>query len=198
MDGTKLPDIPTLVLAPGVKKENINPDEVVASWLGKLDAWFQTRRDLAALFIEDCWWRDILGFTWDFTTKRGVDDIGKYLDGRIITNLRPSTGGLKPLLIELGGKEWIQSGFTFANAHGEGRGFVRLANVAEGEWRAWIVFTQLEELSGQKGLEAVRIRSHAASARVPKEVNGVAHEAEVLIVGAGEPLARYLSNLLLT
>lgn len=192
MDGTKLPDLPALVLAPGVKKENINPDEVVASWLERLDTWFQTRRDLAALFIDDCWWRDILAFDWDFTTKRGVGDIGKYLDGRAITELRASTGGLKPILLDMGGKVWIQSGFTFRNTHGEGRGFVRLANVAEGEWRAWIVFTQLETLSRQKEVDAARNRSHAAAARVPKEVNGVAHEAEVLIVGAGTSLLFHL------
>ncbi|KAH7363477.1 flavin-containing monooxygenase, partial [Plectosphaerella cucumerina] len=185
MDGTKLPELPALGLAPGVKKENINPEKVVVAWLEKLDKWFQSRQDLASLFIDNCWWRDILGFDWDFTTKRGVDDIGKYLEGRSITNLQASIGGLKPILLDMGGMVWIQSGFTFKNEHGNGTGFVRLGNVSEGEWRAWIVFTQLEELSRQKEIEAVRNRSHAAAARA-SHVNGVAHEPQVLIVGAGQ------------
>jgi hypothetical protein len=48
----------------------------------------------------------------------------------------------------MGGLIWIESGFTFENKDGTGRGIVQLANVGPILWKAWIVHTNLDELKG--------------------------------------------------
>ena len=190
MDGTALPSLPSLVLH--VTRDQVDATEIVSNWLAKLNQSFNEKEftRLPELFIEDCWWRDILGLAWDFSSKHGYDAVEKYLSGSRadVADLKASTGGLKPVLIELAGQTWVQSGFSFTNRHGRGQGFVRLINVRESEWKAWIMFTQLEELNFQKEVEERRILSHAASARtsgarMPEDPGS---DPDVLIIGAGE------------
>lgn len=116
---------------------------------------------LTGLFIDNCWWRDIIGPGWDFATRQGHGAIEECLSNSetSLADMKLSTGGLKPLLIELDGQIWIQSGFTFTNRHDHGRGFVRLINVSGAEWKAWTAFTQLEQLNFQKELDERRLLS---------------------------------------
>lgn len=112
------------------------------------------------------------------------------------------SGGLKPLLIELGGMAWIQGGFSFQNPHGEGRGFVRLANVGPGVWKAWIVFTQLEQLAFQKALDEQRTKHPSAVPPTATDVASSPQTAEgedvpVVIVGAGNTVNPHLRPIAL-
>ncbi|GKT46300.1 putative indole-3-pyruvate monooxygenase YUCCA9 [Colletotrichum spaethianum] len=197
MDGTKLPEIPALTLHEGVVKGQVDAERVSTDWLTKLERRFseQSFGDLSDLFIDNCWWRDIVGLSWDFTCKQGQESISKYLASAEhgLSDLQTAKiGGLKPLLLDFGGMIWIQTGFTFKTLHGEGKGLLKLGNVAKDEWKAWTVFTQLEKLNFQKEVEAQR----AASVPLPKEpvtngVNGHANadskeDLQVLIVGAAQ------------
>jgi hypothetical protein len=33
-------------------------------------------RDVSELFIDESWWRDIVGLSWNITTKSGTNEIG--------------------------------------------------------------------------------------------------------------------------
>ncbi|KAK8137121.1 hypothetical protein PG984_005061 [Apiospora sp. TS-2023a] len=199
MDGAQLPAIPRLTLFPGTERKDVDAVAITKVWMSRLDSLLTTRNfdDLHELFIDDGWWRDILGLDWDFSSKHGLGAIAEYLTGapNLLSGLQcDEAGGLKPLLIELGGMTWIQGGFRSKTPFGEGRGFVRLANVGPAVWKAWIVFTQLEQLAFQKSLEEQRIRHSSASAVPPMGTDDVAnllqagHEEDVpvVIVGAGQ------------
>ncbi|KAK8856741.1 indole-3-pyruvate monooxygenase YUCCA8 [Apiospora arundinis] len=178
MDGAQLPPIPQLTLFPGTERQDVDAVAITKGWMSRLDSLLTTRNfnDLNELIIDDGWWRDILGLDWDFTSKQGLGAIAEYLTGapNPLSGLQcDEAGGLKPLLIELGGMTWIQGGFSFKTPFGEGRGFVRLVNVGPAVWKAWIVFTQLEQLAFQKTLEEQRIRHPSAAPR--KATDGVAN-----------------------
>ncbi|TQV97281.1 O-methyltransferase family protein [Cordyceps javanica] len=126
--------------------------------------------DLSELFIKDCWWRDILSFSWDCTTKRYQDNFGSFLNSssKTVRNLKVcELGGLKPVLVQWAGQAWVQTAFTFDAEHGDCRGLVRLENEADMNLKSWKVFTELQELHPQKHLEARRVQSPAAAQKSP-------------------------------
>ncbi|OAA72428.1 Monooxygenase [Cordyceps fumosorosea ARSEF 2679] len=193
MDGTVLPTLPELKLH--VAKADVDAAAIVSEWLAGLHACLAgttTGDSFAKLFIGDAWWRDILALGWEFTTKRGQDDIRHHVDEgrrtRVVEDVKAcEAGGLKPSLVEFAGQAWVQSAFTFRTQHGSCRGYVRLENDAEKNWKAWTVFTELEELHYQKELEVKRRQSRSARKR-PQQANGThaSEDLDVLIVGAGQ------------
>ncbi|KAF2964345.1 hypothetical protein GQX73_g9227 [Xylaria multiplex] len=186
MDGTILPTIPLLTLHDGITKEQVDAENICAQWLKSLDKYFIPKSfdDLSPLFIENCWWRDIIGLSWDFTSKHGRDAVASFLTNvpNPITELRLiQEGGLKPLLLDIGGMIWIHGAFTFQNQHGEGKGIIRLVHVSKSEWKAWLVSTQLERLhisSNPTALDPTTFHDEVAKAE--------GDDLQVLIVGAGQ------------
>ncbi len=49
----------------------------VADWLKRFEAALAAPEttDWSALFAPDCYWRDLLAFTWDIATQEGVDAV---------------------------------------------------------------------------------------------------------------------------
>jgi hypothetical protein len=195
MEDPPLGTIPVLSLHHEVRREDVDAATVVTRWLLELEALLaqQEFRRLSELFIEDSWWRDVVALTWDITSKQGPEAIGNYLavSTANLTDLHPiKSGGLQPALVDMGGLFWIQSGFTFKGSHGHGRGFVRLANVGASRWKAWLVFTQLEQFP-KKIEHQVEVNRHPGTGhQIPRtsdlgESDLPSAELEVLIVGAG-------------
>lgn len=196
MDGFVLPIIPPHTLQPEVKREELKVDEIFGTWLSKLgDCISNNSLDgLSGLFFDDCWWRDFISMRWDFTTKNGLDKVKQYISTaeNTLSDLKPvENGGLKPVLVDLGGMIWIQAGFTFKTAHGSGRGLAKLLNLKGTEWKAWTVFTQLDRLDFQDELDRKKALNPAAALRDPavKETLQAGSvdkdDVQVLIVGAG-------------
>lgn len=54
-----------------------SPVEIVENWLGKFDAALSAGEagPLKALFDEECYWRDLVVFTWNIKTMEGRDEI---------------------------------------------------------------------------------------------------------------------------
>ena len=79
----------------------------------------------AALFTEDCFWRDLIAFTWNIKTMEGRAAVEEML-AATLAQAQPSgwriTDGEEPA--EAGGvaEAWID----FETAAGRGRGHVRL------------------------------------------------------------------------
>jgi hypothetical protein len=69
---------------------------------------------------------------------------------------------------------WIESGFTFENKTGTGRGIVQSANVSPLQWKAWIVHTNLD---GLKGFPEQSPQGNSNGYKMT--------DTQVLIIGAG-------------
>jgi hypothetical protein len=175
--------LPQLMLHDASTRDSIDPARIAKYWFKDLHAKIsqQQFKDLSNIFIDDSWWRDIVGLSWDITTKRGATDISQYLSVQIpkcgFGNLNIiDQGPLQPRLSDVGGLIWIESGFTFQTKIGKGRGIVRLANTGPSQWKAWIVHTNLDEL--KEFLE----RSPQEQSSTDDEMK----EIQVLIIGAGK------------
>jgi hypothetical protein len=176
--------LPTLVLHDDVDRDSIDPRSITKAWLENLQQKISQDqlKDVSELFIDESWWRDIVGLSWNITTKRGANDISQYLQSQAAKSGFGhfnviDQGALQPRLSDMGGLIWIESGFTFDTKSGTGRGIVRLANVSALQWKAWIVHTNLDELKG-------------FPEQPPQDIlnEDKTKDAQVLIIGAGMSL----------
>lgn len=189
MDTVAAP-LPSLVLHDEVNRGSIDPRRITETWLQNLQQKVSQNqlRDVSELFIDECWWRDIVALSWNITTKCGRNEISQYLQlqaaksGFGQLNV-VDQGALQPRLSDMGGLIWIESGFSFETKVGTGRGIVRLANVGPLQWKAWIVHTNLDELKGFPE------QSPQENPNCCKPTN-----SQVLIIGAGMHFGWILSG----
>lgn len=114
----------------------------VSHWLAQLGRAL-TQSDLAgavALFGDECYWRDLLAFTWNIVTLEGQAEIGAMLAATLRT-VQPAGWMLTEPATETGGV--VEGWFGFETAVGRGRGIVRLK-----DGRCWTLLTTLYELKG--------------------------------------------------
>jgi putative flavoprotein involved in K+ transport len=146
----------------------------------------------AALFAPDCYWRDLVAFTWNIKTMEGRGAIAEMLQA-VLPGVRPRdwriTPGEEPA--EAGGvtEAWID----FETAAGRGHGHLRLAG-----GQCWTLLTTLYELTGYeephgptrpKGVRhgADRGRVTWRERRDQEEAQlGVSQQPYVVIVGGGQ------------
>ncbi|GAD98503.1 conserved hypothetical protein [Paecilomyces variotii No. 5] len=198
--------LPKISLHESVDRDKIDAAKIVDNWLSALEHAIKTKTeaDLSDLFIDDCWWRDIISLSWDWATKHGHDAIFKYVNASStgFSQLSPvKEGALSPMFVEMGPLQFIQSGFTFQTVAGSGVGLVRLANEGPKKWRAWTVFTQLERLKNQKEIlnqpQINNVHNTVRSGTVNGDADPV-EDLQVLIVGGGQSglsLGAHLKNL---
>jgi putative flavoprotein involved in K+ transport len=146
----------------------------------------------AALFGQDCYWRDLIAFTWNIRTFEGRAEITEMLAAtlpRVIPGGWRITDGEEPA--ETGGvtEAWIE----FETAAGRGRGHLRLR-----DGLCWTLLTTLGELKGHEepqGLSRPKGVQHGASRERITWLEEREHEASelgtteqpyVLIVGGGQ------------
>jgi putative flavoprotein involved in K+ transport len=98
--------------------------------LGKKDIKAAT-----ALFADECYWRDLVAFTWNIRTCEGHAEIQAMLAATLATT-QPSAFSLKTYQE---GEGW----FTFETAVGRGIGHLRLSG-----GKCWTLLTTLQELKG--------------------------------------------------
>ena len=94
----------------------------------------------AALFGDECFWRDLAAFTWNVKTLEGRDAIAAML-GAQLGMLGPTAWRVEgePTLADGVIEAWI----NFETKISRGRGILRLRN-----GRAWTLLTAIEELKG--------------------------------------------------
>ena len=134
---------------------------------GKIATWLATFQDALAkgdidaavgLFATDCYWRDLLTFTWNIKTMEGRDQIRDMLEATLAT--------AKPVKWELVGDATEADGITegwirFETEVARGEGHLRLN--AEGAWTLLTAMTELKGFEERKG---------------PTRENGVEHRTE--------------------
>jgi putative flavoprotein involved in K+ transport len=124
-------------------------------WLSDFAAALTTGNQaaIAALFGEECYWRDILAFAWDLRTTTGASAIAARLSSALTTaaphSLQLARSRTPPRVVTRAGTTCIEVIFTFETAVGPCNGVVRL--VAEGDRaRAWTLMTTLDEIRGHE------------------------------------------------
>lgn len=118
------------------------PTEQLAAWLTAFEGAL-ARGDTdaaAAMFLDDCYWRDFVSFTWNLKTIEGREAICDMLEA-CAARTAPTAWAVDGEATERDGVQeaWI----TFETAVGRGRGRLRLR-----DGKAWVLFTALQELKG--------------------------------------------------
>ncbi len=125
------------------------------SWLGDFTAALASGDAvrLAALFAHECFWRDILAFTWDLHTTSGAGAIAERIlptvAGLAPRGLKLAMGRTPPRLVKRAGTDVIEAIFTFETAVGPCNGVVRLVSEG-GKPRGWTFMTALDEIRGHE------------------------------------------------
>ncbi|MGH8742220.1 MAG: flavin-containing monooxygenase, partial [Burkholderiales bacterium] len=131
-------------------------------------------RELAAmpkLFQPECYWRDLVAFTWNIRTSEGPAEIQAMLAATLAL-AEPSAFVLRNAVDTEGVTEaW----FTFETAAGRGIGHFRLR-----EGRCWTLLTSLQEL---KGFEEKSGRTRETGLEEKKPPS---QDPYVAIVGGGQ------------
>jgi putative flavoprotein involved in K+ transport len=111
-------------------------------WLSQFGAALDRNDQHAAaeLFDDECYWRDLIAFTWNIKTLEGRDEIRSML-AATLADVRPShwqvTGEVKQ-------EDDVVSGwFTFETDVARGKGYLRLK-----AGRCWTLLTTTTELKG--------------------------------------------------
>ncbi|KAF8625322.1 hypothetical protein AX15_005452 [Amanita polypyramis BW_CC] len=77
--------LPTLTSLNATISKNVDAQKIALDWLDILAEAIESNNlgVLESLFIEDCWWRDMLALTWDFRTFRGLPAVATFLRDRV-------------------------------------------------------------------------------------------------------------------
>lgn len=144
------------------------------------------------LFDDDCYWRDMVSFTWNLLTLQGKQEIRDMLM-ECLDDVRPTAWTVEPWPEPYGEKGSSEGFFVFETAQVHGGGYLRLRN-----GRIWTILTTAQQLAGfeepawngQRPYGLVRgeeigqptwtERREAESERI-----GVSEQPYVLIVGGG-------------
>ncbi|MEO6409912.1 MAG: NAD(P)/FAD-dependent oxidoreductase [Burkholderiaceae bacterium] len=123
--------------------ELTNPHtQSVKAWLAGLGTALE-QGDIAgalALFEDDCYWRDLLTFTWNIKTMEGKVQIEAMLKATLAST-KPSNWQIDGEGADGGG--FSEAWFTFETAVARGRGLARL----KGD-KCWTLLTTMVELKG--------------------------------------------------
>jgi putative flavoprotein involved in K+ transport len=166
----------------------------MTSWLSQFENAL-AGNDVAAateLFAEDCYWRDLIAFTWNLKTVEGRPGVADLLE-HTLESVRPSNwrvaDGEEPTEADGVTESWLE----FETAVGRGRGLVRLR-----DGRAWTLLTTLYELTGfeeparrQRPLGAehgINRQRETWLERREREARELGYETQpyVLIIGGGQ------------
>ncbi|QGK71822.1 SidA/IucD/PvdA family monooxygenase [Allosaccharopolyspora coralli] len=164
----------------------------VQNWLSEFESALSARdaERAASLFVEDCYWRDLVSFTWNIKTVEGRSEIVDMLRATL-ENTDPGGFALTAEPTEADGvtEAWM----SFETAVGRGTAHLRLV-----DGKAWTLLTVLEELKGyeeamserrpkgvEHGANPDRVSWRDSREQEEQELGGT-RQPEVVIVGGGQ------------
>lgn len=119
------------------------------SWLSRFSAALEAGPPAAAeLFVNDCYWRDFLTFTWNIKTIEGKQQIAEMLSATL-AQTSPENWTIDGEAIQDG--EIVEAWFRFDTAIARGYGHLRLKGDA-----CWTILTTMTELKGHEELSGAR------------------------------------------
>ena len=172
--------------------DDVLPTQKVSDWLASLEDAL-IKRDAAAasrLFAEECYWRDLVAFTWNIKTLESREQI-EHMLAATLPHVAPSNWRIDGEATEADGV--TEGWFTFETSVARGKGLVRLK-----DGQAWTLLTSMVELKGHeepkgesrsKGVEhgIHKDRMSWAEVRAAEEaVLGYDTQPYCVIVGGGQ------------
>ncbi len=117
-----------------------DPTNAASTWLTKFGAALSSGDINAAtnMFDEDCYWRDLVTFTWNIKTVEGKAQVKDMLTATL-ANTKPANWQIDGEATEAGGVN--EAWFTFETATARGKGLLRL----KGD-KCWTLLTSMVEL----------------------------------------------------
>ncbi|WP_461666347.1 NAD(P)-binding domain-containing protein [Gordonia sputi] len=174
------------------------PAERVDRWLADFESALRSR-DIAAvtaMFANDCYWRDLVAFTWNLKTVEGREQLADMLTARL-DDTAPESFSATETPSEDDGV--VTAFLEFETATGRGEGLLRLRQAADDDRdEAWTLLTTLQELKGheeRRGASRVLGAVHGsepdarswAERREAEEAElGRTRQPYVLVVGGGQ------------
>ncbi len=135
------------------------PHSSIPQWLTAFGEALERGDTKAAadLFAPECYWRDLVSFTWNIKTMEGREAIREMLDAQL-KSIQPCAWAIEG---EEGGADGIaEAFFTFETVQAYGKGHIRLK-----EGRCWTLLTTMVSLKGHEEKKG------------PTRENGVEHGA---------------------
>ncbi|RCV90077.1 NAD(P)/FAD-dependent oxidoreductase [Billgrantia montanilacus] len=113
------------------------PTQHVQQWLHDFESALEQRdiERVMALFNDECYWRDLVAFTWNLKTLEGKDAIQSMLNATL-GETRPKNWQLDDEANDVT-EAWL----TFETDAARGKGFLRLKN-----GKCWTLLTTMQEL----------------------------------------------------
>jgi len=94
------------------------------------------------LFAQECYWRDLVAFTWNITTLEGKAEIRSMLDVRL-EDVRPQNWVIDDEIFAQRSGEVTEGFLRFSTAVAHGYGYIRLKG-----GQIWTILTTMEDLKG--------------------------------------------------
>lgn len=129
-------------------------DEVARGWVKRFATALKAgdAAGAAALFADEGSWRDLLGFSWEFTTAVGPTEVEAMLASKLAAlevldfSIAPNRSG--PAFKTRMELPSIEIFIDFVTSGGCGQGVVRLIDVGDNLYKAYVVLTALGEIKG--------------------------------------------------
>ncbi|WP_424934108.1 NAD(P)/FAD-dependent oxidoreductase [Amaricoccus macauensis] len=102
------------------------------------------------LFADECYWRDLVAFTWNLKTSEGKEAVRAMLESQL-AHIRPESLRLDPAEDVTGDSDLAEGWIEFETGKGRGYGHIRLK-----DGRIWTLLTTLSELKGHEEPRGVR------------------------------------------
>ena len=156
----------------------IDAQKIATDWVASLDKALSSQdfHAIGSLFLQEACWRDQLGLSWDYHTLSGPEKITSFLkaapNGSRIRSVRVEFE--KPTLAPhvsaadyYGNIKGVAAFLVIETDVGKGRGVVRLLQDQNRKWKAFTLFTAMQELRGHE--ETIKAN----------RPNGVAHGGQL-------------------
>lgn len=184
--------LPTLQKLGNAFDPDIDAKAIAKAWFIQFVEAMADATAVVDLLVDEGLWRDMLAFTWDCHTYEGRNTIRKFLADQLpkfnpyAFRFRDELTGFHMPYEDL---VWIQGFFDFDTTIGHASGIFRLVPLADGSWKAHMVYTGLEGLTGFPE-KIGPLRNHEmSSARWAETRNGeqefLDKEPRVIIIGGG-------------
>ena len=162
--------LPTVSLPQKGADISSDTDKLVQGWLDVFNAALRSGQEgspISDVFLDKSYWRDLLCLTWDFRTLHGREQISAYTHDfvasshKITLSLDESAVHRRPSVAPLdfdGSVKCVQAFLNVDTDVGRGKGVVKLVpDDSDGhKWKAFTLFTTLEELKGHEELIKTR------------------------------------------
>lgn len=181
---------------------DVTVSEQAAKWIEEFSRALNSEslEQVEALFVDDAQWRDIVAFTWDFSTVTGASEIAESLlrfnKGVKMTSVHLAAGRTPPAEVPRAGEHVIEAIYEFDTAVGTGAGIIRLLSQPDGSTRARLISTALEQLRGHEERRGAHRPKGTAYSRTFGGMNWLDQriaeqryddrQPEVVIVGGGQ------------